>query len=83
MPDTLPVLTFPVHNFRVASAAIGLITMSLMLGLQLWEMHATSERSAGMTREVAFMIRRQYADIVQTLPAAQMNAVVPAYVRGL
>jgi hypothetical protein len=41
--------------------------MSLMLGRQLREIHATGERIAGMTREVAFMIRRQYADIDRDL----------------
>jgi hypothetical protein len=48
-------------------AAAGLITMSIMLGRQLREMHATGERIAGMTREVAFMIRRQYGDIDRDL----------------
>jgi hypothetical protein len=51
----------------ILAAAIGLITMSLMLGRQLREIHATGERIAGMTREVAFMIRRQYADIDRDL----------------
>jgi len=51
----------------ILAAAIGLITMGLMLGRQLREIHATGERIAGMTREVAFMIRRQYADIDRDL----------------
>jgi hypothetical protein len=51
----------------ILAAAVGLITMSLMLGRQLREIHATGERIASMTREVAFMIRRQYVDIDRDL----------------
>jgi len=41
----------------ILAAAIGLITMSLMLGRQLREIHATGERIAGMTREVSNITR--------------------------
>jgi hypothetical protein len=40
---------------------------SIMLGRQPREMHATGERIAGMTCEVAFMIRRQSGDIDRDL----------------
>ena len=51
----------------ILGGAAGLIIMSMMLGRQLREIHATGERTASMTREVAFMIRRQYADIDRDL----------------
>jgi len=47
----------------ILGTAAGLSTMSIVLGKQLRESHVTGERIASMTREVAFMIRRQYADI--------------------
>jgi len=41
--------------------------MSMIRGRQLREIHAAGERIAGMTREVAFMIRRQSGDIDRDL----------------
>ena len=51
----------------ILGGAAGLTIMSMMLGRQLREIHATGERIVSMTREVAFMIRRQYADIDRDL----------------
>jgi len=51
----------------ILGGAAGLIIMSMMFGRQLREIHATGERITTMTREVAFMIRRQYGDIDRDL----------------
>ena len=55
----------------ILAATIGLITMSLMLGRQLGELSQETREGmreiAQMSREVAFMIRRQYGDIDRDL----------------
>ena len=50
-PGLLITLNIGLTVVGILAAAVGL--------RQLREMHATGERIAGMTREVAFMIRRQ------------------------